>query len=369
MNVLHKSFYWDRYESSYQVHEPQNNMRLDQFIQIMMGPGLSREMIKKKIKSGDIYISQRSGKLKPHTRVKKREIIHLVIRKTTHEDEYWNGEKLSLQEPEILHQDKNLFVISKPPYMSTHPTGRHLFYCATVYLEKVNQNPVYSLHRLDRETSGVLLLARNLETAKNITPLFEWEKIKKTYFFIGVKNRSYKNLKEFYAHERLESQTNDSQKNRIYSKAYPTHSPYGKKACTYFQILKELKGDDELSYLLGLAFPQSGRQHQIRLHAQYHGLPLLGDKLYYGPYGLFQRFKDLKANQKDYQLMQIPRHALHALAINLPYPDPKNLEKRQTFFSPIPQDLKTWMKKKFKNQLDQLQGLEESLKERIESYW
>ena len=79
-------------------------------------------------------------------------------------------------------------VTNKPAYMSTHPTGRHLFHCATVYYEqKLNQSTVHSIHRLDRETSGVLLLAKNPTTANQLTVEFENNNVKKCYFFIAEK--------------------------------------------------------------------------------------------------------------------------------------------------------------------------------------
>ena len=68
--------------------------------------------------------------------------------------------------PKIIFEDDRLIVISKPPFMSVHPTGRHLFNCATVYFESLLNQTIHPVHRLDRETSGVLLLAKNSSVAK-----------------------------------------------------------------------------------------------------------------------------------------------------------------------------------------------------------
>jgi 23S rRNA-/tRNA-specific pseudouridylate synthase len=84
---------------------------------------------------------------------------------------------------------------------------------------------------------------------------------------------------------------------------------------------------------MGLAFPKTGRQHQIRVHAMVHGLPLVGDKIYHGGYELFQRFKDMVASKEDHDLMEISRHALHAVALKLTY---KGEEK--IFRSKLPDD-------------------------------
>ena len=117
---------------------------------------------------------------------------------------------------------------------------------------------------------------------------------------------------------------------RVCVNAYPQDSALGKEAETFFHIVRE--GPD---YVMGLAFPRTGRQHQIRVHARVNGFPLVGDKLYCGSYPMFQRFKDLKATAEDHSLMQIPRQALHAAALRLP--------GFKSFSGPLPQDLGNWI--------------------------
>ena len=316
--------------------------------------------LKKRFKSGDIAIEGRAAVLKANSRVKKGEVVELIIKKTVHEDEYWNGKLLPLAKAKVLYEDEQICAIAKPPFMATHPTGRHLFNCATVFLEKLISAPAFSMHRLDRETSGVLLLAKNSLAASKITPLFEAGQVRKAYFFIGVKRRVFKVPIQFDACERLGAL------NLVYIKAYPSDSNEGKEGHTRFHLLREIKGDGGLVYILGLAYPKTGRQHQIRVHAMAHNFPLLGDKLYYGSFKLFQRFKDKKASAADYQYMELPRQALHALAINLPYPDVQS-NKRQTFFCPIPNDLKEWMRARLDFGDKDLNALEAQLQDLISS--
>ena len=96
---------------------------------------------------------------------------------------------------------------------------------------------------------------------------------------------------------------------RVYNHCFPEDSRQGKHAQTEFIDLYQNE-----NYLIGLAFPKTGRQHQIRSHAAHHGFPLIGDKLYNGDPTVFMRFKDFIATEDDHKLMQIPRHALHAIA-------------------------------------------------------
>ena len=93
-----------------------------------------------------------------------------------------------------------------------------------------------------------------------------------------------------------------------------------------------------IAFVLGLAFPKTGRQHQIRAHAAHHGYPLIGDKIYHGGLELFGRFKDHKATDQDHLLMEIPRHALHAMAIVFPLDGQMCLVEGQ-----LPKDLLCWI--------------------------
>jgi RluA family pseudouridine synthase len=352
LTILYKKFLPQVFEAAYQVNEEQSGMRLDQFLLIYM-KSFSREQVKKKIKDGDAKIEGRPHPHRPNAKVYEKEVVVFTIKNTEHEDEYWRGEKLELQtEADIIYENENLYVISKPPYMSTHPTGKHLFNCATVFLEHKSGKPTHSIHRLDRETSGVMLVGKNSKTSSYYGQCFEEELIKKCYFFIAISNEYYKGKSEFFAKERLD--VGGEGLRRVYINYHPENSTEGKRAHTEFEIVHT-----EGNYVLGLAYPQTGRQHQIRVHALAHGLPLLGDKLYLGSYKMFQRFKDLYATKEDHDLMQISRHALHAFALSIPWSD-----ERKVFTSHIPHDLKTWIDQNLKITSE---DLEKKLIERVTS--
>ncbi len=342
------------FEVRHLVDEEHEGYRLDQFLQLYLD-SFSRETIKKKIKEQEITIIGRPGIHKPSTVLHHRDEVVIRFFKSKYEDEFWRGEKLVLQtKPDIVFEDKDLIVISKPAFMSTHPAGRHVFNCATVYFEMLYEQTIHSLHRIDRETSGILMLGKNPKMATEMMECFEDDDVKKCYLFIAKANDSYKGEKEFIANERMGSP--DEGLKRVYVEAYPEQSSEGKHARTFFYIIEKV-GD----YIIGIACPQTGRQHQIRVHALAHSIPLIGDKLYLGSYEMFQRFKDQVATSDDHDLMELPRHALHAIAIKIPYK-----KEERIFVTKIPLDFQDWIKTKMALNID---TLEEKIVQTIKKYY
>jgi RluA family pseudouridine synthase len=354
MSILNKAYRADMFEVRHLVDEEHEGMRLDQFLGLYLD-SFSRETIKKKIKEKEITIVGRPGVHKPSTVLHHKDEVVIRFFKTIYEDEYWRGKKLELQTtPDVVYEDDDLIVISKPAFMSTHPAGRHVFNCATVFFEMKYEKTIHSLHRIDRETSGILMLGKNPKMANEMMLHFEDDNVKKCYLFIAKVLPNYKGETEFIANERMASP--DPGLKRVLVESYPENSTEGKHARTFFYILEKV-GD----YVIGIACPQTGRQHQIRVHALAHGLPLIGDKLYLGSYEMFQRFKDQLASEEDYSLMEIPRHALHAIALKIPY---KKEEK--IFITKIPKDLREWIETKLSLDID---SLEEKIVQTIQKYY
>lgn len=332
---IKRTFLEDCYIASYPTKPEHDNVRLDQFLMSYL-PTFSREFIKKKIAAKEIVILGRDrnkGKLRPSTKVKYGDRVEMYCYRSDVEDEYWHGEKIEFDPVRIIEQDDNLIIISKPAFMSTHPAGKHLFNCANVYLEQKLGHPVMSVHRLDRETSGVLVMTKNSHTANDLTRAFERHDVKKCYLLIAHKKQQTTSF-PFQANERL-----DNARHRQFMEAFPADSTRGKHAITDFELIEENE-----NYIIALAYPKTGRQHQIRIHAAYHGHPLIGDKLYHGGFDLFGRFKDGVASDEDHALMQIPRHALHALGIIFPYQG-----KMKLIIDTIPNDLKTLISNNFQH--------------------
>lgn len=333
MSDVEKSFTTEKYVVTHTVRDEQDGWRLDQFVMKCM-PTLSREFLKKKIEKGEVEISGRKPPHKASVKVHDGERITI----TTHndgmiEEEFWHGEVVpKTDKPTIIFEDQGLLVVNKPPYMITHPAGKNLFYCATVFFETIYKKTIHSIHRLDRETSGVLLLGKNPATSQQVSQLFEEDLVRKCYFLIAHKTPGAKPF-PFTARERLDRKEGAIPEAMMF--AFPENGTEGKESETHFESIFEKN-----NYVLALAFPLTGRQHQIRVHAATHGYPLLGDKLYNGDPGVFMRFKDNKATDEDHELMQIPRQALHAAALKLLYQG-----KPKHFIAPLPADLTQWIEK------------------------
>ncbi|MCM2350580.1 MAG: RluA family pseudouridine synthase [Bacteriovoracaceae bacterium] len=354
MSEIEKSFSTEKYVVTHPVQLEQDGQRLDQFVQKCM-PTLSRQYLKKKIEKGEVEISGRKSPHKPSVKVHYGEKVTI----TTHndgmiEDEYWYGKPVPRdQKPGIVFEDEELLVINKPPFMITHPAGKNLFYCATVFFETIYKKTIHSIHRIDRETSGLLLLGKNPKVSQRVAQLFENDKVRKCYFFIAHKRAEAKTF-PFTARERMDREEGKIPRGMM--SVWPEDSEFGKESETHFELILEKD-----NYVLAMAFPLSGRQHQIRVHAAYNGYPLLGEKLYNGDPGIFMRFKDHVATENDHLVLEIPRHALHATALKLTYPK----DKMTYFIAPLPEDLARWLEEKL--QLNRVQ-VEEMIKEKVQQF-
>lgn len=354
MSEIEKSFSTEKYVVTHPVQAEQDGWRLDQFVQKCM-PTLSREYLKKKIEKGEVEISGRKSPHKPSVKVHYGERVTI----TTHndgviEEEFWHGKPVPKdQKPTIVFEDEELLVINKPPFMITHPAGRNLFYCATVFFETIYKKTIHSIHRIDKETSGLLLLGKNPKVSQRVSLLFEEDKVRKCYFFIAHKKAHAKEF-PFTAHQRMDREEGKIPRGMM--SVWPEDSHMGKESETHFELILEKD-----QYVLAMAFPLTGRQHQIRVHASSNGYPLLGDKLYNGDPGVFMRFKDMEATPEDHELMEIPRHALHATALKLTYPK----DKMTYFIAPLPEDLASWLKQKLGLEREQVEAL---IKAKVEQF-
>ncbi len=304
-----KKFSRENYTMSYPVRPQHNGLRLDQFLALYL-PSFGRNRIQKKILAQEVRIVGRKATHRASTKLKERQQVEISFYAKAEMAIPWNHQHLPLSfDLPIIGENEDLLVVNKPPFMATHPTGRHVFHCATVILEDRYKKPFHSVHRLDRETSGTLVFPKHKEAASRYTRYFEDSEVQKVYFLLAHK-KNHPHF-PFTADESLGPK--EGSELRPFSSAFPANSGLGKNASTEFEFL-----DESENHLACLAFPRTGRQHQIRVHAAHHGMPIVGDKLYsYGP-EYFYRFQAETQTDHDYQAMQHPRQILHCLAMRFP---------------------------------------------------
>ena len=170
----------------------------------------------------------------------------------------------------ILHEDKHLLVVDKPPgllTMGTESEGtRTAYYKLTDYVRRGNpksRNRIFIVHRLDRETSGVLVFAKSQEVKEHLQA--HWETTRKTYLAVvhGTPDPPVGTITSYLAEN-------------VAHQVFTTRNPdAGKLAKTNFKLLSSAKGYSLLEVDL-----LTGRKHQIRVHLADAGHPVVGDKKY-----------------------------------------------------------------------------------------
>ncbi len=292
------------------------NGRLDQFV-AQNCPQLSRSFGKKLILAGKVLIQGR--KARPSSSLSPGQQITVTI------PDPEPLEAISQDLPlEILFEDKDIIAINKPAGMVVHPAvGHHLgtlvnallFHCRDLSGIGGKLRPGI-VHRLDRETSGVILVSKNDPTHLRLSNLFSQRQIKKTYLCLvagAVKDNQGEIISFFDRHPKER-------------KLFSSRVEKGRQAHTLWQVKRRFAGVTELEVR-----PQTGRTHQIRVHCCEHLFPLLSDSLY-GQRRLarFYRKKEFNGLKKTME-----RLALHALSIEFIHP---GTEEPIKISAPLPQD-------------------------------
>jgi RluA family pseudouridine synthase len=197
----------------------------------------------------------------------------------------------------IVFEDEDILVINKEAGIEVdrpHDSNENNI---VNYLKKhFNQKSIFLVHRLDKFTSGLVVIARNEKAQKNLEQQFREKKVKKVYHavVIGIFDKKTGTIDAPIGLDKLVKQK------RWVSK-------YGEKAVTHFETLKRISDE----YTLIKLEPVTGRTHQLRVHMAYIGHPIVGDKLYNG------RVEGLKTNG----------FALIAKRIEFTHPTTGRLEK------------------------------------------
>jgi 23S rRNA pseudouridine1911/1915/1917 synthase len=267
-------------------------------------------------------------RMKPNDRVQSEQQVFLWR-------EPWDEDPVPTDVP-ILHEDAHLLAVNKPANLPVHPTARYHKNTLIKLLQASRPRTFLSLgHRIDRETSGVLLVSKTPECDRALKRQLELrEGVEKTYLAItwgipddGTGARSFR-----YAR----SMELDA-KNAFRVKMRLSDGPEALSAVTRFAVETTARSRGGSSvYARVRCDLETGRQHQIRLHLASLGAPIVGDKLYGPDEELFGRGIDGELTEDDVRLLELPRHALHASRLSLAHPmtgEPLAIE------APLPADM------------------------------
>jgi 23S rRNA pseudouridine1911/1915/1917 synthase len=283
-------------------------MRLDQYL-VGLFPDYSRSVVRKVIDAAGVLVNGRPAKAS--YKVRYGDHVKVWLPAPTHD----------LPVPEdiplnILYEDEFLAVVNKPHDMVVHPAKGHWsgtlanalqFHFGQLSHLTGDYRPGI-VHRLDRDTSGVILVAKDECTHRDLSCQFEARKVFKEYRALtqGVLDRD-----SDYIEARIGRHPTD----RVKMAALDAdEDDEGKDACSYYEVIERFKG-----YTFCRIFPRTGRTHQIRVHLASVGCPVLADKIYSGCDVL--RLSDLVPDvEPDADEVLLPRQALHAARLRFFHP-------------------------------------------------
>ena len=299
--------------------------RLD-IILVKLLPNLSRTHLKKIIELKQVKINNYITD-SPSKKLKENDNIEINLTLENEMKVLPSNIKLS-----IVYEDEDILIVNKPAGMVVHPgAGNHkdTLVNALIYKYKKKLSNINGairpgiVHRIDKETSGLLVVAKNNIAHTNLGQQFSEHTIKRTYNALcwGV-------LRPLNG--RIETLIGRSRKNR---QLMSVTEISGKKAVTNYTTLKvfEIKDIPKVSFIE--CELETGRTHQIRVHMSYKKCSLLGDQQY-GKKNI--KFKKINEDF-EYKLKILNRQALHAKSLGFVHPATK---KFMSFESKLPQDFK-----------------------------
>ena len=293
-------------------------VRLDRYLARVTG--LPRSQIQRLIESGRVLVEGR--RLKASATIVPGQRIRLSIPRPR--PSALTPEPIPL---EILYEDQDLLALNKPAGLVVHPAPGHpggtlvhalLYHCPDLPGIGEERRPGI-VHRLDKETSGVMVVAKTDAAMASLAGQFKERRVKKTYLALvhgEVKQTEASIAAAIGRHER------DRKRMAVKTRK-------GREAVTTYRVMKRLDG-----FTLLQVHPETGRTHQIRVHLSAIGHPVVGDKVYGGR-------KEKKSEVRGAGCgVRAERQLLHAWKLGLFHP---KTNEWMEFEAPLPADFASWL--------------------------
>jgi 23S rRNA pseudouridine1911/1915/1917 synthase len=318
----------DLYERfSFKTDKGQEPLRIDKFLMNRI-EGATRNKLQQSINAGMVLVNGKD--VRPNYKVKA--LDEIIVYSDMHPDEMEIvPEKIPLN---IVYEDDALMLINKPPGMVVHPgSGNYtgtLLNAVAGYLQEKNPSfdkdslPRFGLvHRIDKNTSGLLVLAKTEKAMRHLAKQFFDHSIKRQYIAL-VWGDLPKDEGTIVAH------VGRHMRLRKLFEAYPD-GEHGKDAITHYKVKERFGYVTMVECIL-----ETGRTHQIRVHMKYIGHPLFNDDFYGGDKivkgTVYAKYKQFVENC----FAVCPRQALHAKTLGFIHPE---TEKEVFFETPLPDDM------------------------------
>ncbi len=310
--------------------------RLDAFVAAQMPAHVSRSRIKDVVKQGGVTVNGQPC-TSPNYRLKADEVISLEIPEP--EEAIPQPENIKL---DIFFEDDDLLVINKPAGMVVHPAVGHwngtlvnalLYHCGDTLSGIGGVKRPGIVHRLDKETSGLLVVAKNEKSHAGLTAQFM------DHGRSGALERTYLALvwgRPHHGRGTIETYLARSANNRKKRAVVKETFPDAKIAITHYNVVSDYGSDNDglpVSSLIECSL-ETGRTHQIRVHMSHINHPLVGDQDY-GKH--FQTKENTLAPDTQAVVSKFKRQALHAAKLGFIHPA---TEEKMRFEAEIPHDFR-----------------------------